>query len=251
MRLSPREIDKLLLHQVGGVAQKRLARGIRLNYTESVGLIAAQLLEFVREGQSVADLMDLGKKFLGFSDVMPGVAEMIHEVQVEGTFPDGTKLITVHTPICSEAGDMSLALHGSGLDHAPSVEMDDNATVSSPGAFFLEDDAIELNAGRPAVTLEVLNTGDRPIQVGSHYPFFETNFALEFDRAGAYAKRLNIPAGTAVRFEPGETRTVELVPIAGEQIIYGGNAITSGLANDATRADALERYAEKTAGESS
>ena len=251
MRLSPREIDKLLLHQVGGVAQKRLARGIRLNYTESVGLIAAQLLEFVREGQSVADLMDLGKKFLGFSDVMPGVAEMIHEVQVEGTFPDGTKLITVHTPICSEAGDMSLALHGSGLDHAPSVEMDDNATASSPGAFFLEDDAIELNAGRPAVTLEVLNTGDRPIQVGSHYPFFETNFALEFDRAGAYAKRLNIPAGTAVRFEPGETRTVELVPIAGEQIIYGGNAITSGLANDATRADALERYAEKTAGESS
>jgi len=90
MHLSPREIDKLLLHNAGFLAQKRLARGVRLNHPESVALIATQLLEFVREGRSVAELMDLGRKFLGRRQLMPGIPSLIHEVQVEGTFPDGT-----------------------------------------------------------------------------------------------------------------------------------------------------------------
>src|SRR5580693_5658236 len=96
MRLSPREVDKLLLHNAGFLAQKRLARGVRLNYPESVALIATQLLEFIREGRTVADLMDLGRQFLGRRQVMAGVPAMVGEVQVEGTFPDGTKLVTVH-----------------------------------------------------------------------------------------------------------------------------------------------------------
>ena len=99
MHLSPREIDKLMLHQAGVVAQKRLARGLRLNYPESVALISAQLLEFIREGRRVAQLMELGRRFLGRRQVMAGVPEMIAEVQVEGTFPDGTKLVTIHDPI--------------------------------------------------------------------------------------------------------------------------------------------------------
>ena len=99
MHLSPRDVDKLLLHQAGVLAQKRLARGLRLNYPESVALIASQLLEFIRDGRGVAELMNLGRKFLGRNQVMPGVPAMISEVQVEGTFPDGTKLITVHRPI--------------------------------------------------------------------------------------------------------------------------------------------------------
>ncbi len=88
-----------MLHQAGCLAQKRLARGLRLNYPEAVALIATQLLEFIRDGRSVAELMDLGRQLLGRADVLDGVAEMIDEVQVEGTFPDGTKLVTVHHPI--------------------------------------------------------------------------------------------------------------------------------------------------------
>src|SRR5579863_8192135 len=115
MHLNPREIDKLLLHQAGCLAQKRLARGLRLNHPEAVALIATQLLEFIRDGKSVADLMDLGRHFLGRNQVMSGVPAMITEVQVEGTFPDGTKLVTVHHPIAAENGDLALALHGSFL----------------------------------------------------------------------------------------------------------------------------------------
>src|SRR5262245_34636891 len=112
MHLTPREIDKLLLHGAGFLAQKRLARGLRLNYPEAVALIAAQLLELIRDGRSVAELMDVGRRLLGRGEVMEGVPELISEVQVEGTFADGTKLVTVHHPIVAEHGDLSLALHG-------------------------------------------------------------------------------------------------------------------------------------------
>src|SRR3954470_22717455 len=106
MHLTPRELDKLLLHQAGVLAQKRLARGLRLNHPESVALIATQILEFIREGKRVADLMDLGRQLLGRRQVMSGIPEMIHDVQVEGTFPDGTKLVTIHHPITREDGDL-------------------------------------------------------------------------------------------------------------------------------------------------
>src|SRR5688572_6503375 len=115
MRLTPREIDKLILHQAGVLAQKRLARGLRLNYVEATALIGTQLLEFIRDGRAVADLMDLGRRLLGRADVLEGVAEMIDDVQVEGTFPDGTKLVTVHHPIVAEHGDPSLTFYGSFL----------------------------------------------------------------------------------------------------------------------------------------
>jgi len=115
MHLSPREIEKLMLHNAGFLAQKRLARGLRLNHPESVALIATQLLEFIRDGKRVSELMELGRKLLGRNQVLPGVPEMISEVQVEGTFPDGTKLVTVHHPIASQNGDLALALDGSFL----------------------------------------------------------------------------------------------------------------------------------------
>src|ERR1043165_7567229 len=115
MHLSPRELDKLTLHQAGFLAQKRLARGLRLNYPETVALIATQMLEFIRDGKSVAELMDVGRRLLGRRQVMPGVPEMVYEVQIEGTFPDGTKLVTVHHPVTLEDGDLSLALYASFL----------------------------------------------------------------------------------------------------------------------------------------
>src|SRR5215207_4880229 len=147
MHLTPREIDKLLLHEAGVLAQKRLARGLRLNYPEAVALIATQLLEFIRDGKRVAELMNLGKKFLGRNQVMAGVPEMIYDVQVEGTFPDGSKLVTVHHPISSENGDLSLALHGSFLP-VPSLSVfNPLPNEVEPGALDVLPGDLELNAG--------------------------------------------------------------------------------------------------------
>ncbi len=228
MHLTPHELDKLTLHQAGFLAQKRLARGVKLNHPEAVALIATQILEFIRDGRTVAELMDLGRQFLGRADVMDGVADLVHEVQIEGTFPDGTKLVTVHNPIVAEQGNLELALYGSflpvpqtGPKARPSAA--GATTVHTPGAILTAPGAIVANDGRETKTLDVTNTGDRPIQVGSHYHFVETNRALTFDRRAAYGMRLDIPAGTAVRFEPGETKTVALVAIAGTRTIKGGN----------------------------
>ncbi|MDB4962515.1 MAG: Urease beta subunit [Myxococcales bacterium] len=209
MRLAPRDLDKLILHNAGFLAQKRLARGLRLNYPEAIALIATQLLELIRDGRSVAELMDLGRTLLGRYQVMDGVPDMIDDVQVEGTFPDGTKLVTVHHPIVADHGDLELALYGSFLPVPPPFT--EKPEPLHAGELLLADDPILLNADRPTLDLSVINTGDRPIQVGSHYPFAETNRALAFDRDAATGMRLDIPAGAAVRFEPGEQKTVRLV----------------------------------------
>jgi urease subunit gamma/beta len=215
MHLTPRELDKLVLHGAGSVAQKRLARGLRLSYPEAVALIATVLLELIRDGRGVAELMSVGRDLLGRRQVMEGVAGLIHEVQVEGTFPDGTKLVTVHDPIVREDGDLELALYGSFLP-VPSLErfaaQGDGAPV--PGELFTTGAPIEINAGRRSLEIDVVHVGDRPIQVGSHFPFDEVNRALEFDREATHRMRLDIPAGTAVRFEPGERRSVQLVELA-------------------------------------
>jgi urease subunit gamma/beta len=218
MHLTPHETDKLALHQAGCLAQKRLARGLRLNYPEAVALISAQVLEFIRDGRSVAELMDLGRQLLGRADVMDHVPEMIVEVQVEGTFRDGTKLVTVHQPIAAEFGNLELALYGSFL---PVPEREEFARTAAaqrheppsvvPGEILIGSGDILINEGRESIQLTVANHGDRPIQVGSHYHFADTNRALIFDRAAAQNRRLDIPAGTAVRFEPGESKTVALV----------------------------------------
>jgi urease subunit gamma/beta len=245
MHLTPREIDKLLLHQAGFLAQKRLARGVRLNHPESVALIATQTLEFIRDGRSVAELMDLGRQLLGRADVADGVPEMIDEVQVEGTFPDGTKLVTVHHPIVLERGNVELALYGSFLTRTKEPAIQGVVQLSGhAGEVLPAGGQLVLNEGRDVAELSVANQGDRPIQVGSHYHFIETNRALVFDRALAYGKRLDIPAGTAVRFEPGETKTVRLVDIAGHRVISGGNSIADGLVSEDGRARAVAALRE-------
>ncbi len=104
-----------------------------------------------------------------------------------------------------------------------------------PGEMFVEDGDIVLNAGRRTVTVTVANSGDRPIQIGSHFHFFETNPALQFERQLAYGMRLNIAAGTAVRFEPGQERTIELVALAGKRKVYGFNGLVMGSLKDAQR----------------
>jgi urease subunit gamma/beta len=214
MELLPREKDKLLLFTAALLAERRKARGLKLNYPEAVAYISAAIMEGARDGKTVAQLMSEGTQLLSEADVMEGVPELIPEVQVEATFPDGTKLVTVHQPIPSSGRRV-------------------------PGEILVADAApIELNVGRATVTIEVANTGDRPIQVGSHYHFFETNPGLSFDRAAARGFRLNIPAGTAVRFEPGQTRTVELCELAGARKVYGfRGAIMGALDAPETRTD--------------
>lgn len=203
MHLTPRETDKLMLHCAGQLANERKIRGLKLNYPEAIAYISAKLLELARDGHSVTQLMYMGTKMLSSDDVMDGVAEMIHEIQLEATFPDGTKLVTVHNPI-----------PGSGK--------------LIPGECICEDGEIELNAGKDTAQITVTNTADRPIQVGSHFHFFEVNKSLSFQRTLAYGMRLDIPAGTAVRFEPGESRRVNLVEIGGTREGYGLNGLVEG-----------------------
>src|SRR5690349_5646134 len=165
MHLTPRDLDKLQLHAAGFLAQKRLARGLKLNHPEAVALIATQLLELIRDGRSVAELMRLGRRLLGRRQVMAGVPELIAEVQVEGTFPDGTKLVTVHDPIVDADGDLTLALFGSFLPVPELATFGELEPADIAGDVRPLSGQLVLNEGRHAVTLSVTNTADRPIQV--------------------------------------------------------------------------------------
>ncbi len=204
MRLHPRELEKLMLHYAGDLAKRRKERGIKLNYVESIAYISMEIMEKAREGKmSVAELMSYGKTLLKSDDVLSGVANLIEEVQVEAHFPDGVKLVSVHKPI-----------------HA----LDENIA----GEIILSSKDITINSGKDSISLEVINTSDRPVQVGSHFHFFEVNKALDFERDKAYGKRLDIPSGTCVRFEPGEKKSVELIDFGGNERLYGFNDLTNG-----------------------
>ena len=221
MHLTPREQERLMLHYAGELAGARKERGLKLNYPEAVAYISAQLLEKAREGRSVTELMRLGTKLLTADEVMDGVPEMIGEIQVGATFPDGTKLVTVHTPI------------------------QPNGKVT-PGEYFFDDDELLINEGKDTVEINVTNTADRPCQVGSHFHFFEVNKQLEFNRRLAYGMRLDIPSGTAVRFEPGETKRVRLVEIGGKRRGFGLNSLVEGsFDDDAVREAAFKKAEER------
>lgn len=246
MHLAPHEVDKLTLVATGLLAQRRLARGLRLNYPEAVALISTVILELIRDGKhSVAELMQIGGRLLGRREVQPGVADIMGEVHVEGTFPDGTKLVAVRAPITLAAGDLKLALHGSFLP-VPEASVFGEPDSATAGQVTTPDATLDLNEDRPTTTLSVSNTDNRPIQVGSHFHFVECNPRLKFDREKAYGKRLDIPAGSAIRFEPGETKTVTLVEIAGNKVIRGGNNLADGSVGASNRAATLTRVASRS-----
>lgn len=209
MELTPREKDKLLLFTAAMLAERRLERGVKLNYPEAIAYISMHIMEGARDGETVAHLMGKGRTLLSTDQVMDGVPDLIHDVQVEATFPDGTKLVTVHEPI-------------------QPVDQKSVATETQPGEICVADGEIELNAGRETVSVEVANEGDRPIQIGSHYHFYEANPALSFEREKTRGFRLNIAAGTAVRFEPGQSRSVELVALSGNRRVFGFNQAVMG-----------------------
>lgn len=227
MTLTPTESERLTIYTAAELARKHRDKGLRLNHPEAVALISDEILEGAREGRSVVDLISFGSTILTTDDVMPGVADLMTMIQVEGTFPDGTKLVTVHDPI-----------------RPGKKKVSKNRVV--PGQIFPASGDIELNAGRSRSEVKVVNTGDRPIQVGSHYHFFETNRALEFDRAASYGKHLDIPAGTAVRFEPGESKKVTLCEFGGTGELFGLNGLTNGSAhNDLRKEGALQKARDR------
>jgi urease subunit gamma/beta len=207
MHLTPREQERLMLHTAADVARRRKERGVKLNYPEAAALLSAAVMEAARDGMPVSELMVYGTTLLTTDDVMDGIADLLHDLQMEATFPDGTKLVTLHDPIRRMPGSIS-SVH--------------------PGEYLLADDDITLNMGRSTITVEVSNTGDRPVQVGSHYHFYEVNPALHFNRDAAYGMRLDLPSGMAVRFEPGDVKQVQLVSLAGSRQVFGHRGLVSG-----------------------
>ncbi len=199
MHLMPSDSEKLLLAVAGMLARDRLSRGLRLNYPETVALLSMWVVERAREGASVAELMSQGGSVLSPSQVLAEVPGMLHDVQVEATFPDGRKLVTLHHPLG----------HG-------------RAGVA-PGGIRTMDGTITINV-RPdgeRIALRIENTGDRPVQIGSHLHLPDANAALAFDRAAAQGFRLDIAAGTSVRFEPGVARDVTAVSLGGARLVPG------------------------------
>jgi len=222
MHLTPKDEDRLLLFLAAELARKHRAAGLALSYAEARALIADEVVEAARAGATVAEAAAHGASLLTDDDVMPGVATLLGSVQVEAFFDDGQKLVTVHDAIRP----------GSRTPAEPTIV---------PGEILPADGELELNTKRACVTLLVENTGDRPIQVGSHFHFFEVNRALRFDRAASFGMRLDIPSGTAVRFEPGETQEVSLTRYGGEQTVVGQNDVTNGATTDAASAELLDR----------
>ncbi|WP_340557632.1 urease subunit gamma [Streptomyces sp. GSL17-111] len=216
MRLTPTERDRLLLFGAAELARARRARGLRLNVPEATALVADAVCEAARDGRRLAEAIDAARAVLGPEDVLPGVAEVLTEVHIEAVFEDGSRLAVVSEPIGA-------------------------ATVDGPGAVLPGPAHAEPG---PQVTLTVRNTASVPVSVTSHFHFFEVNPRLEFDRAAAYGMRLAVPAGSSLRFGPGESVAAPLVPIGGDRIAIGFAGLVDGpLDAPGAKAEALRRAA--------
>ncbi|GAA3744978.1 urease subunit gamma [Streptomyces tremellae] len=219
MRLTPTERDRLLLFDAACLARARRARGLRLNVPEATALIADTVCEAARDGLWLAEAVEAGRAVLGPGDVLPGVAELVTEIHVEAVFEDGSRLAVVHDPIGGD-GDPARTAPGALLPAPP-----------HPGQ-------------APARTVAVRNTAAVPVSVTSHFHFFEANPRLDFDRSAAYGMRLAVPAGSSVRFAPGATEQVGLLPVGGDRIAIGFAGLVDGpLDAPGARDEALRRAA--------
>jgi urease subunit gamma/beta len=203
MRLTPTERDRLLLFSAAELARSRMSRGLRLNVPEATALIADTVCEVARDGGRLSDAIEAGRAVLAAHQVLPGVADIVTQVEVEAIFEDGTRLVVVTDPIAG--GSL-------GADAPGAVLAGDAPTV----------------AFADVLALPVTNTAAVPISVTSHFHFFEANPRLRFDRAAAYGRRAAIPAGSTVRIDPGQTVTVELTPIGGARVTIGFAGLVDG-----------------------
>jgi urease subunit gamma/beta len=246
MRLTIREEERVQIWSIAEMARRRLARGVRLNYPEATALICDEILERCCEGsvEMLVDLMDYGATVLHKEHVMDGVADILKIVQVEGVFRDGTKLVTVMNPV-RQSGKGAKPETWVAPAAPTSVVPSEAFPVGEPdkvGHIEFADGDIEINAGRETIDVVITNTGDRPIQVGAHYHLSEANKSLSFDREAAFGFRLDVPSGTAVRFEPGQSRKVTLTRFVGNEVAMGMNDMTNGsLRSAGTKKLAMDR----------
>ncbi|MGN7871312.1 urease subunit beta [Paracoccus sp. 22332] len=208
MHLTPTELERLTIFTAAQLARRYLHLGIRLAHPEAVAYLADELLTLARQDVPHSQIVAHAATLLTADQVQPGVAHLLKTFSVEVSMAEGTKLVTVFDPIQPAPDD------------------------PVPGEVIPEEGEITLNAGRESKMIEVLNTGDRTIQVRSHAHFFEVNRALRFDRRAAYGMRLDRPSGGGMRFDPGIARQVTLVPYAGARRIYGFAGLVEGQAED-------------------
>ncbi|GCE00350.1 urease subunit gamma [Embleya hyalina] len=249
MRLTPTERDRLLIFTAAELARARRARGLLLNVPEATALIADTVCEAARDGARLADAIEAGRSVLGVVDVLPGVVDVVADVKVEAVFDDATRLAVVTDPFRSGerppvgAGEVHCHGHGSrsGAVAAP-VSGPGSLGDDAPGAVIPGGPAVDPYADADPVPVPVTNTSEVPISVTSHFHFFETNPRLRFDRAAGYGRRLAIPAGSTVRFDPGATVEVRLVPIGGARVAIGFAGLVDGpLDAPGAREEALRR----------
>jgi urease subunit gamma/beta len=196
MRLIPWEEERIQLFAAAEMARRRRASGLLLNHPEAVAIICDAMLEAARAGRTYEEVEAFGRAAVAPNEVLPGVRELIDEVRLEVLFGDGTRLIALLDP----------------LDRGQSRD------PLGPGALLIGDAShVQVNEGREWLELEVRSSSRRRIRVSSHFPFHRVNARLVFDRVAARGYRLDLPAGGYVGWEPGETRTVRLVRMAGRQ----------------------------------
>ncbi|GAB2799877.1 urease subunit gamma [Streptomyces daliensis] len=254
MRLTPTERDRLLLFGAAELARARRARGLRLNVPEATALIADTVCEAARDGRRLAEAIEAARAVLGPDDVLPGVAEVVTQVQVEAVFDDGSRLAVVEAPLGAgpPGGDEGpgAVLPGPGPEpelkgeaEAETEPKPDGGPVPEPSA----PPVVPVAPGTspaPATTVTVRNTATVPVSVTSHFHFFEANPRLDFDRAAAYGMRLSVPAGSSVRFGPGAERDVALVPLGGQRVAIGFAGLVDGpLDAPGAKEEALRRAA--------
>ena len=223
MRLTPTERDRPLIFTAAELARSRRSRGLRLNVPEATALIADTVCEAARDGARVLEAAARGASVLTADDVLPGVVDIVTEVKVEAVFDDGTRMVVVRDPFGPDAAGLG--------DDAPGAVI----TVARPPTS--RDDL---------VTIVVVNTADVPISITSHFHFFEVNPRLRFDREVAYGRRLAIPAGSSLRFDPGTEVSAPLVPIGGARVAVGFAGLVDGpLDAPGAKQAALARAAEQ------
>lgn len=222
MNLSPTEMDRLVIFNAAQMARRNMSLGIKLSHPEAVAYLTDEVMTAARRDLPYAEIRDMAGRLLTTDDVEPGVAQMIPLIYIECLFAEGTKVMALFEPI------------GPG-----EAEIADSLV---PGEIIAGGDDIESFADLPAITLDVVNTGDRDVQVRSHTHFFEVNRALRFDRAAAWGMKIDRPAGAGIRFEPGVVKSVRLVSIAGNRVVRGQAGLVNGPLDDASAKDAaLER----------
>lgn len=213
MNLSPTELDRLTIFTAAEMARRNRSLGIPLSHPEAVAFLTDEVMLLARRDVPYDEIRDRASRMLTTDDVEPGVAAMIPMLYIECLFAEGTKVMALFEPV------------------GPGERPPSDGVV--PGQILSPDADVEMFTDLPVVTIDVVNTGDRDVQVRSHTHFFEVNRAMRFDRAAAWGTKIDRPSGTGIRFEPGVVKAVRLVPIAGDRVVRGQAGLVNGPLDEA------------------